>query len=98
MRLTIATIFTFVALAIAAPSVDVVDKRQTDNAAAIQAAQAAKCKAKSEKNQLNCCGATQSASPKDIAATGGGSILDLLTGLLGGGANIPVALNCKCSI
>jgi len=94
MKFTIATIFAFAALAIAAPNVDVIEKRQTDNAAAVQAAQAAKCKAKSEKNELNCCGSVQNAKPSQIAATGGGGLLDLLTGLLGG-ASVPVALNCK---
>ena len=96
MKATIVTFLAFAALAIAAPNVDVVEKRQTDNAAAIQAAQAAKCKALSSKNELSCCGSIQSAKPSQIAATGGGALLDLLTGLLGG-TNIPVALNCKLS-
>ena len=84
MKFTIVTIFAFAALAIAAPNVDVIEKRQTDTATAIQAAQAAKCEAKSEKSELNCCGSIQSAKPSQIAATGGGGLLDLLTGLLGG--------------
>jgi len=94
MKFTIASMFAFMAFALAAPTVDIVEKRQTDNAAAIQAAQANKCQQSQAGANLQCCSNQQKASPGQIQATGGGSLLDLLTGLLGGGAQVPIGINC----
>ncbi|KAG9246172.1 hypothetical protein BJ878DRAFT_478555 [Calycina marina] len=102
MKFAIAAVITFAALALAAPTVDVIAKRGGGGPAqTIPQQEQVVNKCKNVKNgKTLCCANDQQAKPSDIAnaAPGVSGLLDGLLGGLLGAAQIPVGLNCNSII
>ncbi|KAH8593748.1 hypothetical protein B0O99DRAFT_742397 [Bisporella sp. PMI_857] len=95
MKFTLLASFALLGLAAAAPTVELVE-RQTGNAAQNQAAFTNKCHNEVAGGEVYCCASQQHISTSNVPTQSAGLLSVLgLSGLLGGGANVPVGLNCN---